>query len=162
MHHPCSHVPDLSAVPAPRDVCEVCVEEGSSWVHLRQCLTCHRTLCCNDSPKRHMSGHAEATGHPVMRTVEPGEDWIWCFADDATVRPVDGGWETYSPFLVTGIEAFADHLAEGGSPAPATSFHTSWGFPLGEWLGYVRKLRASGELDPRDAAEIEAIPGWTW
>ena len=66
MHEPCSHGDSIADVSAPRDVCEACVEIGSTWVHLRQCLTCGRTLCCDDSPNRHMSAHWRETGHPVI------------------------------------------------------------------------------------------------
>jgi hypothetical protein len=163
MHVECHHADGLPPVPAPLSVCESCVKEGSSWVHLRQCLVCHRTLCCDNSPKRHMSRHAKAEGHAVMRSVEPGEDWVWCYEHDATIRQLDdGGWETYSPFMATGIEAFKEHLADGGVPDPDEAFHTPWGYPLGEWLEYVREGHASGHLDPKDRAEIEAIPGWSW
>ena len=33
---------------------------------------------------------------------------------------------------------------------------------LGPALDYVRGLHGTGELDTRDAAAIEAIPGWRW
>jgi CPA1 family monovalent cation:H+ antiporter len=74
---------------APRDVessahgeCEDCVEEGiRTWVHLRRCLTCGHTACCDSSPRRHASAHFHETDHPVMRSAEPGEEWRWCFVD---------------------------------------------------------------------------------
>lgn len=162
MNHPCPHAVGLPPVPAPRDVCEDCVEEGSQWVHLRQCFTCHRTLCCNDSPKQHMTHHWEATGHPVMRTVEPGEDWVWCFADEATIRETADGWATYQPFVVLGTEEAAAYVVAGGSVDPGPDLVTEDGFPLGDWFGYVRETHAAGGLDPHDAAAIEAIPGWRW
>ena len=75
---------------APRDVdsdvegvCEDCVRDGfTAWVHLRKCLTCGHTACCDSSPRRHATGHYEETGHPVMRSAEVGEDWRWCFVDN--------------------------------------------------------------------------------
>ena len=75
---------------APRDVdtevdgvCEDCVRDGfTSWVHLRKCLTCGHTACCDSSPRRHASAHFDAVRHPVMRSVEPGEEWRWCFVDN--------------------------------------------------------------------------------
>jgi CPA1 family monovalent cation:H+ antiporter len=75
---------------APRDVesrvereCEDCVRDGfTQWVHLRKCLECGHMACCDSSPRRHASLHAEEAAHPVMRSAEPGEDWRWCFVDN--------------------------------------------------------------------------------
>jgi CPA1 family monovalent cation:H+ antiporter len=61
--------------------CAECVRLGWEWVHLRQCLACGHVGCCDSSRGRHASGHFEAIGHPVMRSVEPGEAWRWCYLD---------------------------------------------------------------------------------
>jgi uncharacterized UBP type Zn finger protein len=97
MRHDCSHTAGISEVSAPRDVCEACVEIGGEWVNLRQCRTCGRTLCCNDSPNRHATGHHVETGHPLIRSARPGETWTWCYLDEAMVRETPDGWETYDP-----------------------------------------------------------------
>ena len=79
----CEHLdaaPDLRG-PAPR-ACQDCVAEGLSWVHLRQCVHCGQVGCCDSSPGRHAEQHYAREGHPVMRSVEPGEDWRWCFVDE--------------------------------------------------------------------------------
>jgi uncharacterized UBP type Zn finger protein len=61
----------------------LCFESGHrDWVHLRQCLTCGNVACCDSSPRRHASGHHRETGHPVMRSIEPGEAWRWCYVDE--------------------------------------------------------------------------------
>lgn len=65
-------------------VCPECVEAGTRWVALRMCLSCGHVGCCDSSPLRHATAHFQATGHPVMRSVEPGEDWRWCFVHHAT------------------------------------------------------------------------------
>jgi thioredoxin reductase (NADPH) len=51
-------------------------------VHLRECLSCGQVGCCDDCPNRHASKHAHATGHPIVRSFEPGEDWLWCYVDE--------------------------------------------------------------------------------
>ena len=66
--------------PAPR-VCAECVQLATPWVHLRQCLACGHIGCCDSSRGRHANDHHETTGHPVMRSVEPGEAWRWCYVD---------------------------------------------------------------------------------
>jgi hypothetical protein len=55
------------------------------WAHLRMCLSCGHVACCDSSPHRHASAHAKESGHPVMRSFEPGESWRWCFLDEAVV-----------------------------------------------------------------------------
>lgn len=64
------------------DVCAQCVAEGLAWVHLRMCLTCGNIGCCDSSPGNHAAGHYTSTDHPVMRSVEPGEAWRWCYVDE--------------------------------------------------------------------------------
>jgi hypothetical protein len=66
--------------------CEECLATGGRWVHLRMCQICGRILCCDSSPNRHASRHAAAEGHPIARSVEPGEDWSWCFIDETMFR----------------------------------------------------------------------------
>ncbi len=62
--------------------CQGCAELGeSTWAHLRTCLTCGHVGCCDSSPLRHAMTHFEQTGHPVMRSHEPGENWRWCYID---------------------------------------------------------------------------------
>ena len=162
MRESCSHGASIQPVPNPLEVCEACIVEGTRWVHLRQCLVCGQTLCCNDSPRKHMSGHWEATGHPVMRGASPGEHWTWCFVHDAPIRPADDGWETFDPFIEAGTDAAATYVAAGGAPDPAPDVVTDDGFPLGDWAGYVREAYGEGDLDPADVSAIEAIPGWRW
>jgi hypothetical protein len=62
-------------------ICSECAKIGSDWVHLRTCQTCGVTLCCDDSPNRHMTRHFHDSGHPVVISAEPGERWMWCYAD---------------------------------------------------------------------------------
>ena len=87
----CTHLHQIKLTdPAdPVEGCQECLETGSSWVHLRMCQTCGRIGCCDSSPNRHASRHARADGHPVVRSVEPGEDWSWCYLDQAgfVLRP---------------------------------------------------------------------------
>ena len=79
----CAHLDQIRITP-PESVegCEECLATGSSWVHLRVCLTCGQVGCCDSSPNRHASKHAAAAGHPIMRSAEPGEDWCWCTIDE--------------------------------------------------------------------------------
>jgi monovalent cation/hydrogen antiporter len=63
------------------DGCAACIEEGTTWVHLRMCLGCGNVGCCDSSPRKHASQHFDDSHHPVMRSFEPGETWRWCFLD---------------------------------------------------------------------------------
>jgi hypothetical protein len=55
---------------------------GGKWLHLRICLECGKVGCCDDSPNRHARAHAESARHPIIRSLEPQEEWSWCFVDD--------------------------------------------------------------------------------
>jgi monovalent cation/hydrogen antiporter len=79
----CEHLAaaDELTGPTPRE-CRDCLDEGLQWVHLRQCTACGHVGCCDSSPGRHAERHYSQEGHPVMKSVEPGEDWRWCFVDE--------------------------------------------------------------------------------
>lgn len=68
-----------SAHPRTPDGCEECLREGTEWVHLRMCLECGHVGCCDSSVGLHADRHFTETRHPVMRSVEPGEAWRWCY-----------------------------------------------------------------------------------
>ncbi len=94
MTGPCPHFETVVEVEPPKDVCESCVEIGGRWVHLRQCLVCGRTGCCDNSPNTHATKHAHETGHAIIRSAEPGETWAWCYPDSEVFEPTAaGGWE---------------------------------------------------------------------
>ena len=65
--------------------CEECLRMGTPWLHLRLCLTCGHVGCCDSSPMRHARAHAGVIGHPIVRSLERGEDWRWCYVDEAFV-----------------------------------------------------------------------------
>ena len=86
----CTHASFIQDVRPSADGCEDCLRIGSWWVHLRMCMTCGKVGCCDSSPNRHASKHARAAGHPIVRSQEPGEDWMWCFIDEVVLEPVAG------------------------------------------------------------------------
>ncbi len=81
----CSHLDEALNVEPRSDGCEECLAAGTTWVHLRLCLKCGHVGCCNDSEGRHAFGHFEETGHPIVRSHEPGEIWGWCWIDEIEV-----------------------------------------------------------------------------
>ncbi len=79
----CDDLREAGTLDIPEDRrCVDCVREGSSWVHLRLCLACGHLACCDSSPRRHASSHFRESGHPVVRSAEPGEEWRWCFVHE--------------------------------------------------------------------------------
>lgn len=70
-------------VPDTPDGCPACLAEGLTWVHLRMCTECGHVGCCDSSQGKHATAHFLQAGHPVMRSLEPGEAWRWCFVDEA-------------------------------------------------------------------------------
>ena len=80
----CAHIDEITSVKRPKaHLCEECVKTGSPWVHLRTCQTCDVILCCDSSPNRHATKHANASGHPVIASAEPAERWLYCYPDAA-------------------------------------------------------------------------------
>jgi hypothetical protein len=79
----CTHLDQLAVnTPPGTEGCVDCIATGGRWVHLRRCLACGHVGCCDSSPNRHATAHFHASGHPLVQSFEPGEDWIWCYADD--------------------------------------------------------------------------------
>jgi len=60
---------------------------GDAWVHLRECLSCDHVGCCDSSPNRHATKHFHASDHPIVKSFEPGEDWIWGYVDEVVMLP---------------------------------------------------------------------------
>jgi len=81
----CSHLDQIREVVPSGEGCKECLELGDRWVHLRLCLTCGHVGCCDSSKNRHASRHAAETGHPIVRSFQPGEDWRWCYVDETYV-----------------------------------------------------------------------------
>lgn len=81
----CEHVKEIRAVTPSAQGCEDCLKIGDWWVNLRLCLICGHVGCCDNSPNRHATKHFHATGHPIIRSFEPGEDWRWCYIDERFV-----------------------------------------------------------------------------
>lgn len=82
----CDHLEAVTSIKRPQRLeCEECVKIGATWVHLRTCQECGATLCCDSSPHRHASKHADAIGHPVVASAQPGERWLYCYLDELMV-----------------------------------------------------------------------------
>jgi uncharacterized UBP type Zn finger protein len=80
----CEHIStaDLHKPPNTKG-CEECEKSGSTWVHLRVCLTCGHVGCCDSSKNKHATKHYHRSKHPMVRSLEPGERWAWCYVDEA-------------------------------------------------------------------------------
>jgi uncharacterized UBP type Zn finger protein len=82
---PCDHVAEtkIRSVQRPAAGCVECLKIGGVWVHLRECLTCGHVHCCDNSPNKHATAHFHKTRHPIISSAEVGENWAWCYVDDA-------------------------------------------------------------------------------
>jgi uncharacterized UBP type Zn finger protein len=82
---PCSHLDSVQVTDLPEPLlgCEACLKTGGRWMHLRMCTSCGKVGCCDNSPNRHATAHFHESGHPLIRSAEPEEDWIWCYIDEA-------------------------------------------------------------------------------
>lgn len=82
----CTHLDQIKPVTPGSEGCAECLKRGDQWVQLRMCLSCGNVGCCDSSKNRHASAHFRATGHPVMRTIQPGESWRWCYIDKMMLK----------------------------------------------------------------------------
>jgi len=78
----CKHVNQIKITTTETHVCEECIKMGDTWVHLRLCLECGHVGCCDSSKNKHATKHFRATGHPIVKSLERGEDWMYCYVDD--------------------------------------------------------------------------------
>ena len=89
MNKQCTHLDQIQQVTPSANGCEECLQSGDSWVHLRLCLICGHVGCCDSSKNKHATRHFRATQHPLVRSIEPGEAWIWCYADRVMAGELD-------------------------------------------------------------------------
>lgn len=84
----CPHVGEIREVePESAEGCPECLAIGDTWIHLRMCMSCGHVGCCDSSKNKRASKHAQSARHPIMRSLEPGEDWMWCVIDRQVVVP---------------------------------------------------------------------------
>ncbi|RPI32520.1 MAG: hypothetical protein EHM70_08765 [Chloroflexota bacterium] len=79
----CSHIDQIKIEEVKPGAleCADCLQLGDTWVHLRMCMICGYVGCCDDSKNKHATRHYHTSDHPIIRSLEPGEDWLWCYAD---------------------------------------------------------------------------------
>jgi uncharacterized UBP type Zn finger protein len=78
----CPHLSQIRPVTPGSQGCAECLASADNWVHLRLCLTCGHVGCCDSSRNKHATKHFRETGHAIMKSFEPGEDWGWCYIDE--------------------------------------------------------------------------------
>ena len=78
----CTHLDKIKNPKPHTNGCEECLKMGDTWVHLRLCEQCGHVGCCDSSKNKHATKHAHATSHPIVKSLEKGEDWLYCYVDD--------------------------------------------------------------------------------
>jgi uncharacterized UBP type Zn finger protein len=86
----CNHTNQVAFTETKTHVCEECVKTGDRWVHLRLCLECGHVGCCDSSINKHATKHFQGTKHPLIRSIEPGEAWVWCYVDQMMPGEIRG------------------------------------------------------------------------
>lgn len=81
----CEHLKQIRKVTPSAQGCEDCLKTGDTWVQVRICMMCGHVGCCDSSKHQHARKHFHATKHPIIKSFEPGEEWMWCYIDDAYV-----------------------------------------------------------------------------
>jgi uncharacterized UBP type Zn finger protein len=82
----CSHLSFVKTDQPNSHGCEECLASGDTWVHLRLCRACGHVGCCDSSKNKHATKHFNATKHPIMSSLEPGESWSWCYIDKVALE----------------------------------------------------------------------------
>jgi uncharacterized UBP type Zn finger protein len=85
----CTHLDQIKLTKPGTHECAECVAMGERWVHLRMCLECGQVGCCDSSKNKHATKHFKKVGHPLMRSIEPGETWVWCYVDQMEPGELD-------------------------------------------------------------------------
>jgi hypothetical protein len=101
------------SVPPSGAGCVECDQAGGWWFHLRRCATCGHIGCCDDSLARHATAHWRATGHPVIRSFEPGESWFWNYETNGYIDGPD-------------LAAPTSHPADQTVPGPRDRVPANW------------------------------------
>jgi len=158
----CPHLGSLVPVGPGADVCEDCAVIGAPFVSRRQCLTCGHTGCCDASTHRHASAHNEATGHPIMRSLEAGDDWMWCYECRQAFRRRNGALVVVDFFFEAGLGHARREATAAGALAIGPRAVMADGFPLGTWIATYRAAASRGELQAEQRVALEALPGWSW
>ena len=78
----CTHLDQIKIKTTSKRGCEECLKMGDTWVHQRLCLECGKVGCCDSSKNKHATKHFRAAKHPLIRSIEPGESWMWCYVDE--------------------------------------------------------------------------------
>ena len=131
--------PDIDpTVPPSGPGCVECLATDDGWwFHLRRCARCGHVGCCDSSPSQHARRHAAATGHPIVQSYEPGEDWFWNFATEDEVAGTDGSRRR------TTTRSTSPSPARPAASRP-TGSTTSTDGPAGRWApGPARRLRSA-------------------
>jgi uncharacterized UBP type Zn finger protein len=81
----CEHMSMIQDVQPSAQGCEDCLKTGDRWVHLRMCMVCGHVGCCDNSRNKHATKHFHETQHPIVKSIEPGEQWMWCYIDQIGV-----------------------------------------------------------------------------
>ncbi|HEX8163413.1 MAG TPA: diadenylate cyclase [Pyrinomonadaceae bacterium] len=120
----CSHLDQVQEATPGSGGCVDCLKAGDTWVHLRVCESCGHVGCCDDSKNKHATGHFRATSHPVIRSLEPGEDWRWCYVDELLVPAGGDGGRGSSARgeLETGNSPARETIGGGGTLPPQGFF----------------------------------------
>ena len=106
--------PEIDAdVPPSGTGCAECLDAGGWWVHLRRCAACGHVGCCDTSPAQHATAHFRGTGHPIVQSFEPGEDWFYDYRDGS---PAEG----------PGLAAPTSRPDDQPSPGPAGRVPADW------------------------------------
>lgn len=101
------------SIPPSGTGCIECEASGGRWLLLRRCAQCGHIGCCDNSPAQHATAHAQSTGHPIIRSFEPDEDWFFNYPSSTF-------------FAGPELEPPAHHPLDQSVPGPASRVPADW------------------------------------
>lgn len=156
----CIHIDQIHTETPLTSGCEECLRAGYDWVHLRLCLTCGHVGCCDDSKNKHSTVHFQSTGHPVIESLEPGENWRWCYVDESLVASeVD---EDTTPFEREGVMSNDTSACDGAAtdgrssrqPIPLIGGVSANGRSNGMFKSICRRVRRCNKKNLEPTIEL--------
>ena len=158
----CAHFDETRAVSPSTNGCEDCLRTKDEWVHLRLCLTCGHVGCCDDSENKHATAHFDSTHHPMIESLEPGENWRWCFVDEILIPseidfpnpPVKESHNVMPDFIKSPLISPKDTPFAGRQPLPLAGDTSPRGRSNGMFKSICQRVRRCNKRNLEPTIEL--------
>ena len=158
----CTHTDQIRAIAPRSDGCEDCLLTRDEWVHLRLCLTCGHVGCCDDSKNKHATAHFNSSRHPVVESLEPGEDWRWCYVDELLIPseidvaggPIEERRDVMTDLIRSVTSSTKDGRPVGRQPLPLIGDTSANGRGRGMFKSICQRVRRCDKKNLEPTIEL--------